>query len=124
MASEDGWDDLYAYSDFVRAGDTIYFSGQVGLDAEGKPPTDPAEQYKLAFASITRLLEEAGCTADNVVDIMSYHTDYPEHMDKFMAAKAEFQGGARPAWTAVGVAKLGMPESLVEIKVIAHAPQG
>lgn len=121
MANHDDWTESFKYSDFVRAGDLIFLSGQVGVDATGQSPVDPAEQYRLAFESIGRVLESAGCRPEHVVDMMSYHTNYPEHMAEFIAAKAAFQGDARPAWTAVGVAKLGMPETLVEIKVTAHA---
>lgn len=44
MASHGDWAEQYKYSDFKRAGDLIFFSGQVGLDAAGNAPTDPAEQ--------------------------------------------------------------------------------
>lgn len=124
MASHGDWAEQFKYSDHIRAGDLVFFSGQVGLDETGNSPTDPEVQYRLAFESLARLLAEAGCTPEDLVDLMSYHTEYPEHMDQFMAAKAEFQGAARPAWTAVGVAKLGLPETLVEIKATAYKPLG
>lgn len=123
MASFGDWSEQFKYSDIIRSGDLLFLSGQVGLDESGASPADPAEQYRLAFESIARLLAREGASAADVVDIMSYHTSYPDHMDKFMAAKADFQGDARPAWTAVGVARLGMPDTLVEIKVTARAPQ-
>ena len=123
MASHGDWAEQFKYSDFKRAGDLIYFSGQVGLDEAGNAPTDPAEQYRLAFGSLATVLDSAGCTPEHLVDLMSYHTSYPENMKEFMAAKAAFQGDARPTWTAVGVEKLGTAETLVEIKAIAHAPR-
>lgn len=123
MASVEDWNELYKYSAAVRAGDLVFFSGQVGLDETGNSPTDPATQYRLAFESLHRIIVEAGCTPADVVDLMTYHTNYPEHMDEFMAAKDKFQGDARPAWTAVGVAKLGLPETLVEIKATAYSPR-
>lgn len=121
MASHGNWAEQFKYSDFKEAGGLVYFSGQVGLDEAGNPPSDPVEQYRLAFEALARVLDEAGCTPDDLVDLMSYHTGYPEHIDEFMAAKAAFQGAARPTWTAVGVEKLGMPGTLVEIKAIALA---
>ena len=120
MASHGDWAEQFKYSDHIRAGDMVFFSGQVGLDESGQSPTDPAEQYRLAFEALARALDDAGCTPEDLVDLMTYHTDYPEHMEKFMAAKAAFQGDGRPAWTAVGVAKLGLPETLVEIKATAY----
>ncbi len=123
MASDGNWSEQYKYSDYKRAGDLVFFSGQVGQDESGKTPTDPAEQYRLTFEALAKVLKDAGCTPEDLVDLMSYHTSYPEHMAEFMAAKATFQGEARPTWTAVGVDKLGTPETLVEIKAIAHKPR-
>ena len=123
MASHGDWAEQFKYSDFKQAGDLVYFSGQVGLDESGNSPTDPAEQYRLAFEALAAILHQAGCSPEDLVDLMSYHTSYPEHMEEFMAAKATFQGAGRPTWTAVGVEKLGMPETLVELKAIAHKPR-
>lgn len=123
MASHGDWAEQFKYSDFKKAGDLVFFSGQVGLDEKGNAPDDPAEQYRLAFESLARVLSDAECTPDDLVDLMSYHTSYPEHVDEFIAAKAAFQGDARPTWTAVGVEKLGMPGTLVEIKAIAQTPR-
>lgn len=122
MASHGDWAERYRYSDHIRAGDLVFVSGQVGLDEAGNAPTDPAEQYRLAFESLARVLDDAGCTPGDLVDLMTYHTAYPEHMEQFMAAKAAFQGDGRPAWTAVGVAMLGTPETLVELKATAYKP--
>jgi enamine deaminase RidA (YjgF/YER057c/UK114 family) len=124
MASFADWGEQFKYADYVRAGNLVFFSGQVGIDESGKSPADPVEQYRLAFESLSRVLAQAGCTPADVVDLMTYHTHYPEHMEQFMAAKAAFQGAARPAWTAVGVAKLGMPETIVEIKATAYIEAG
>lgn len=52
---------------------------------------------------------------------MTYLASYPQHMEEFMAAKATFQGDARPAWNAGGVERLDLPGTLVEIKAIARA---
>ncbi|WP_182358857.1 RidA family protein [Tomitella gaofuii] len=122
MAAHGDWTELYKYSDAVRSGDLVFCSGQTGLDEHGAAPADPAEQYRLAFASLRRVLAEQGCRPEDVVDLTSFHTHYPEHMAEFMAAKAEFQGDGRPAWTAIGVAALGTPETLVEVKATARVP--
>lgn len=120
---EQDWLEQYQFSEFVRAGDLVFVSGQVGHDEAGQPPTDPTAQYRLAFANLARVLADAGLTAADIVDLTTFHTSHPENMAEFVAAKAEFQGPARPAWTAVGVERLGMPGTLVEIKAIAHAPR-
>lgn len=123
MATHDDWTERFKYSNHIRAGDLVFISGQVGLDESGSCPADPAEQYRLAFESLGRVLADAGCTPEDLVDLMTFHTGYPDHIEEFMAAKAAFQGEGRPAWTAVGVATLAMPETLVEIKATAHKPR-
>lgn len=124
MASHGDWTERFKYSNHIRAGDLVFVSGQVGLDESGNSPVDPAEQYRLAFASLARVLADAGCTPADLVDLTTYHTGYPDHIEEFMAAKAAFQGESRPCWTAVGVAKLAMPRTLVEIKATAYKPRG
>ncbi|NKZ88365.1 RidA family protein [Rhodococcus hoagii] len=114
------WEEEYGYSNAVRSGDLLFCSGQVGLEADGSAPTDPERQYDLAFATLAKLLAEHGARPSDLVELTSFHVDFPQHMTEFMAAKARFQNGARPAWTAVGVTALGMPGILVEIKATAR----
>lgn len=116
------WEVEYGYSDAVRSGDLLFCSGQVGLEADDSVPADPERQYDLAFAALGAVLAEHGLGPQDVVDLTSFHVDYPQHMQEFMAAKARFQNGARPAWTAIGAGALGMPGVLVEIKAIARIP--
>lgn len=111
----------YGYSEAKKACGLIFLSGQVGGDHEGNVPSDPATQFKLAFAALGRVLAAEGRTPADLVELSSFHTDYPNHMEQFMQAKAEFLGGALPSWTAIGVASLGTPDTLVEIKAIATA---
>lgn len=122
MSLGGSWAETMGYRDAVPSNGFLFLSGQVGLEEDGTVPTDPTRQYELAFAAIARLLADHGLSAVDVVDMTSFHTEYPQHMREFMAAKAAFQGEARPAWTAVGVAKLGLPDTLVEIKVTAQFP--
>ncbi len=109
----------YGFSPAVRTGDLLFCSGQIGIEADGSIPDDAAKQYALAFAALGKLLETEGCAVADIVELTTFHTDYPNHMDVFMKEKSRFLGKALPAWTAVGVAALGYPETLVEIKAIA-----
>lgn len=115
--------DAYGFSDAVRSDGLLFCSGQIGLAEDGTVPGDPATQYALAFAALGKVLAAEGCSAADIVDLTSFHTRYPDHMEAFMEQKAGFLGAARPAWTAIGVAALGFPESLVEIKAIARIPR-
>lgn len=109
----------YGFSPAVASGGFLFCAGQIGMNADGSVPADPAQQYALAFQALGALLAKHGCAVGDIVDLTTFHVRYPQHMDVFMAQKAAFQGGARPAWTAIGVAALGHPESLVEIKAVA-----
>ena len=121
MSETPDWSE-YGFLPAVRSNGLLFCSGQVGLESDGSVPTDPARQYELAFAALDRVLKAEGCSAADVVEITSFHTNYPSNMEAFMKAKFKFQGKTLPAWTAVGVAALGYPDSLVEIKAIAKIP--
>ena len=65
------------------------------------------------------MLEEAGATLDDVVDLVTYHTSFDDFAT-FRAVKDEFfTGPVYPAWTGVGVAALARPGLLAEAKCIA-----
>lgn len=113
--------ELYDYSDAVTAGGLVFVSGQVGFDENGNYPADPEQQYRLAFAAVDEVLKKAGLSRSDLVELVTFHTNYPQHMDVFMAVKKQFLNGVRPTWTAIGVAALGHPGALVEIKATARA---
>jgi len=100
------------YSDAVKVGDLVFLSGVVSI------ADTPAEQFRQIFQRIGRILESAGSSLDQVVDITTYHVDMHAHINDFMAVKSEFLPN-EPTWTAVGVTELYMSDALVEVKVIA-----
>lgn len=121
MSSYDEFAATYGFSPALRAGGLLFCSGQVGFDQDGTMPADPEKQYRLAFAGLGEVLKTNGCNPADLVELLTFHTSYPEHMETFMKVKAEFLGGAKPTWTAIGVAALGTPTTLVEIKAVARA---
>ena len=100
------------YSDAVRVGDVVFLSGVVSA-AE-----DPTTQFRQVFARIGQILEQAGSSLEQVVDITTYHIDMHEHIDAFIVAKNEALPN-QPTWTAVGVTELFSPGVFIEVKVIA-----
>ena len=117
MMSED-LADLYGYAPYVQVGDLIIFSGVVaGEGDDGSPET----HYRLAFEALDEVLKQAGRTRGDIVDLTTFHANYPEGMMEFMTAKKAYLGDVSTAWTAVGVAALGTPETRVEIKAMARA---
>ena len=109
------------YSQAVRAGDTVYLSGQI--------PLDPATmQLVEGFdAQVRRVLDnlEAVCAADgagfaDVVRLTIYLTDLANfpRVNEIMAARF---GEPYPARVTVGVASLPRGAA-VEIDAIVHLP--
>ena len=112
--------DQWHYSAAARAGDLLFISGVIGVDADGKPPTDAEQQFIAAFEDIKLTLETAGGTLADIVELTSYHIDWTLNRDAFVKAKDKFLSPPWPAWTAIGIAELGIPGALVEIRVVAN----
>ncbi|MBX3491350.1 MAG: RidA family protein [Parvibaculum sp.] len=116
--------DAYHFSQATRVGDTIWVSGQVGLDAEMKPGKDMEEQARLAFQSLKTILEAAGATMADIVELTTFHTDLRGDMKVFSEVKDAFLPDRYPSWTAVGVTQLAMPQFCIEIRAVAVAGCG
>lgn len=113
--------EAHRYSAAIRSGDLLFVSGQVGSRPDGSPEPDFETQVRLAFDNLAAVLEAAGCTFDDVVDVTSFHTDPATQFETFMALRQGMIGDAPyPNWTAVGVNWLAGFD--VEIKVIARIP--
>ena len=115
------YDDYY-FAPAVRSGDLVIISGQIGFGADGSIPDDISQQVHNTFEMIGRVLESAGLNFSHVVCLDSFHVgDMHEHMEAFIQERAKFIHKPYPAWTAVGVTGLALPEAKVEIKVSARA---
>jgi uncharacterized protein len=110
--------DQFHFSQGVQVGATIYVSGQSGFDEQLRIADDVGEQARRAFRNIERVLAEAGASLDDVVELTSYHLDM-EQMPAVVAALREALPHHQPAWTAVGVTRLAMPQMKIEIKAVA-----
>lgn len=109
----------WQFSQAVRSGEHLWVSGQVGFDgASNLIPKSVEEQSRLAFGNLKAVIEDAGGTMGDIVEIVTYHTDMRE-LDAFTEVKAEFFQADYPAWTAVGVTALADPELKVEIRATA-----
>lgn len=114
--------DLHRYSPAIRSGDLLFVSGQVGSREDGFPEPVFEDQVRRAFANLKNVLDAAGCTLDDVIDVTTFHTDPERQVEAVMKVRAEEIGAAPyPNWTAVGVSWLAGFD--FEIKVIARIPQ-
>lgn len=107
------------YSQAIQAGNAIYVSGQLPIDAKtgAFPADDIAAQTRQSLENIKVILEEAGYTmADvvkstvllkNIADFGAMNEVYGEYFSKPFPARAAFQVGALPK------------DAKVEIEVVA-----
>lgn len=113
--------DGFHFSQANRVGDIIWVSGQVGIDDKLAPGKGIAAQARLAFEGLKRTLAAAGATLRDVVELTTFHIDLRGEMDDFVKVKDEYLPRDYPAWTAVGVTQLALPELRVEIRAVAVA---
>jgi enamine deaminase RidA (YjgF/YER057c/UK114 family) len=113
--------DSFHFSQANRVGDTIWVSGQVGVDDNLVPASTMAAQARLAFEALKRTLAAAGASLSDVVELTTFHVDLRGELDQFTKVKDEYIPRNYPAWTAVGVTKLALPQLRVEIRAVAVA---
>ncbi|MFU3487039.1 RidA family protein [Pseudomonas aeruginosa] len=116
--------DNFHYSQATRVGDTIWVSGQVGIDANMTPGKDIEEQAHLAFQALKTILEAAGASLADVVELMTFHTALQADMQAFARVKDQYFPDRYPSWTAVGTTELALPGLRVEIRAVAVAGCG
>lgn len=116
--------EAFHFSQANRVGDTIWCSGQVGVDEALSPGNGMTAQARLAFEGLKRTLAAAGGALEDVVELTTFHTDLRSEMEEFSKIKDEYFPRDYPAWTAVGVTQLALPELRVEIRAIAVAGSG
>ncbi|MBN9533269.1 MAG: RidA family protein [Alphaproteobacteria bacterium] len=116
--------DNFHFSQATRVGNMIWVSGQVGIDAAMKPGKGMEEQAQLAFQSLKSVLEAAGASLADVVELTSFHIDLRGEMDAFAKVKDTYFPDRYPSWTAVGVTQLAIAELRVEIRAVAMVGSG
>ena len=108
----------------VRVGDTLYCSGQLGIGPDGALPPDPEAQLVQAFEHVKAVLEAAGACFEDVVELTSFHVGLRAELATFTKVRDRYIGRPYPAQTAVGVAELGLPGAIVELKATAVIGSG
>ncbi|GMU69210.1 MAG: reactive intermediate/imine deaminase [Steroidobacteraceae bacterium] len=108
------------YSQAVRAGDTLYISGQIPID----PATgamiegDIAAEIRRCFENLKAIAQAAGAGLDRAVKFTVFLTDFA-HFAKVNEIMATYVDEPYPARAAIGVAQL--PKGArVEIECVLH----
>ncbi|MCO8170277.1 RidA family protein [Pseudomonas sp. 21LCFQ02] len=109
------------YSPAVRSNGFLFVSGQVGSREDGSPEPGLQNQVRRAFDNLNAILEAAGGSFEDVVDVTVFMVDPQSTFETIWQVVPEYWGEAPyPTITAVGVTWLYGFD--FEIKVIAKAP--
>lgn len=94
------------YSQAVRAGDSVYLSGQIGLDPVTGHLVEGVEaQIERVFQNLRAVARAAGGSLDDVVRLTVYLTDLA-HFGRVNESMARHFRQPYPARAALGVASL------------------
>ncbi|MEP3421556.1 MAG: Rid family hydrolase [Erythrobacter sp.] len=108
----------FGFSEAVIHGDTVYLSGVIAGPATADMTQE--EAFEVTFEYIAGVLERAGSSWDDVIDITTYHVDIDASLLPLAVVKSRYVTAPFPAWTAIDVDRLFAPDGVVEIKVTAR----
>ena len=69
------------YSPAIKSNGFLFVSGQVGSRPDGSPETDLTKQVRLAFENLNSILDSAGCTFDDVIDVTVFIVDPEKNLE-------------------------------------------
>ena len=117
VESKDAPEAIGAYSQAIRAGNTVYLSGQIGLDPETMKMAEGIDaQIRRVFLNLQAVAAAAGGGPDDIVKLNVYLTDLA-HFPRVNEIMAGFFKRPYPARATVGVAALPR-NALVEIDAV------
>ena len=106
LTSTDAPAAIGTYSQAVRAGDTVYLSGQIGLDPASMQLVGGVEaQIHQVFQNLRAVCVAGGGDLADIVKLNLYLTDL-SHFAKVNEIMAQYFSPPYPARAAVGVASL------------------
>lgn len=108
------------FSDAVRAGDTLYLSGQLGIGADGKLPEGIEAQTRQALENIGTILKRAGLGYSDVFHCTAMLSDMANWPAMNKVYVTYFPEGKRPARSAFGANGLALG-ALIELECQAYA---
>jgi reactive intermediate/imine deaminase len=107
------------YSQAVRCGDTVYLSGQIGLDPATMQMVEGIDaQIRRVFDNLQAVVAAAGGSFEDVVKVNVYLTDLG-HFSRVNEIMSGYFREPYPARAALGVASLPR-DALVEIDAVMH----
>lgn len=119
------WQDRFGFVQAIKvtsAEHVLYCGGQTSVDEDGNPVNvgQMQEQSLQAIDNLETVLREAGVELADVVQMTTYVTDVDAYLQAAPAVGARLsQAGVKRAASLIGVARLTLPELLVEIHATA-----
>jgi 2-iminobutanoate/2-iminopropanoate deaminase len=115
------------FSQGWRVGPLVFVGGQLALDDDGAVigPGDIELQTQIVFENVTKVLEEAGATWEDVVKLNTYYVfdgdpaAAQEFWTKMTAVRMQYLPDPGPCGTGVRVAGLMYDGLLIEVEAIA-----
>ena len=90
------------YSQAVRAGDTLYLSGRIGIDPQtGYAPADIDQEIRLLLDGLKEVLAAASMTMGDLVSVQIFCPDL-SLFERFNAAYRTYFSGDLPARAFIG----------------------
>jgi 2-iminobutanoate/2-iminopropanoate deaminase len=112
--------DNLPFSPGILEGDTLYVSGEIGMDLRtGEIPKDFEAEVKACLDNIGIILKAAGMNYEDVDSAQVFLTDISQ-FKRMNAVYASVFKAPRPARVTVGVNALAIPTAHIEIMVTAH----
>ena len=113
----------YTHAVKSAPGTTIYISGQIAFDADGKVvgAGDFRAQTIRVFENLKAALAAAGATFEHVVKVTTFVTDI-RNVAILREIRVGYFGPNPPAGTLIEVSGLIVPELMIEIEAVAVIP--
>jgi 2-iminobutanoate/2-iminopropanoate deaminase len=112
------WSNPASYSAAVRHGDTIYTSGNLGVDP-GEPPVGFATQCEVALNRMIASVEAAGGGLDTILRIGAYIRDIDDFEEWDAVYRRVIARTPMPVRTTVQIGGFAAP-CMVEVDCIAY----
>ncbi|MEU5562551.1 RidA family protein [Micromonospora musae] len=116
------WESLHGYSQALRAGDTVYVSGQLSHDMDGNfiGAGDFELQLNTTLANLDLVLDHFGASRTQIVETTVLVRNLRDNFDTVARLHLAYVGAHRPTSTVMGVADLALPEQLVELGAVVR----
>jgi enamine deaminase RidA (YjgF/YER057c/UK114 family) len=114
---------MYSQAVRVRAGETLYISGQVARDQAGKlvGEGDVVAQYRQVWNNVGLALAAVGLRHEHLVKTTTYVVG-EANIPPIRALRKELAPAKAPTSTMLVVPALAIPGALVEIEAVAAFP--